>query len=198
MDKQILNKKIFLAVLVSFFALFIIITGVFLLTKKGKKTQLERLTTSSPIISPTTAVSTKGFLKLTEASGLTSFSLNQPVTLQVLADSAGEEIVGFDVLVGYDSTAFDFIKASSLLADFKVYFYKREGYVILTMIKSLKSKTPSVFRETPVLTFNFLPKKRGRFSFEIKEKIGRETTGLVNNKTKKITPRLDQLTVEIY
>lgn len=191
-NNPLLNKKIFLAVIISFFLLLIFSRGLFFVNKEKKTKKVISPTVTSTIIS-----SKKGFLELKAKTDLTRFSVGQPIVLQVIADSAGEEIVGFDVVLTYEANAFNFTKVTSLLPDFKVYPFLREGYLVLTLVKSLESTMPSIFQKTPVVAIEFNPKKEGIFIFSLKEKLGKETTGFMNNKTERIVPVLTDLKIEI-
>lgn len=198
-----LNKKI-LFVIVLLVIILILIVFLIVNLGRGQLDDKEKISSvSSPTFFPTATTipintATVGSLQLINLEGKRSFSINEPITFQLLADSAGEEIVGFDVLLAYDSSAFEFIKATSLLPDFKVYAYPKKDYLVLTVVKSLQSSAKSVFQKTPVLTLNFTAKTAGRFTFVLREQVGKETTNLINDKTRKLLPQLNQLAIEIY
>ncbi len=197
MENKIFKGRIFRLILISLLFIFII-GALFLLTKRPKKEKIEVQKNNNLLISPInspTDLQKGAYLKLKSDSN--RLKVNQSLNMQIIADSADEEIVGFDILLTYDRSAFDFVKAVSLLSDFKVYSYKKENYLILTAIKSPQSNAPSVFKEMPVLTLSFTPKTSGQFDFILKEKIGKETTGLMNNKTERIFPVLSDLKIEI-
>ncbi len=199
MDNQNPNKKLILILVFSLlfiiFIIFLIVSGWLFFSVKKQTTEIKR-PAQSTILTPTVSIQKKAAFELKTLDNITH-SVGQPLTLQIIADSGGEEIVGFDVLLTYDSLAFDFIEASSLLPDFKVYSYKKENYISLTAIKSLQSKAPSVFKNEPVIKVDFIPKKAGLFKFVMEERIGKETAGLVNTKTERITPLLKRLMIEI-
>ncbi len=197
MENKIFKGKIFGLILISLLFIFII-GALFLLTKRPKKEKIEVQKNNNLLISPInspTDIQKGAYLKL--KSDLNRLKVNQSLNMQIIADSAGEEIVGFDILLVYDKNAFDFVKALSLLSDFKVYTYESENYLVLTVVKSPQSNSPSIFKEMPVLTLSFTPKTSGQFVFILKEKIGKETTGLMNNKTERIVPALSDLKIEI-
>lgn len=116
----------------------------------------------------------------------------------IVADSGGENIVGWDLLVAYDPTAFDFIRAESNIDDFEIYTFKRSDYLSITAVKSLESEASSVFKNTIVASLVFQPKKTGQFAITLKDSLGKEKSNLINDKTQKINPQLNSLTLSIY
>lgn len=184
------NSKIYFSILLIFFLIFL---ATSLLLKKSSKPKTRPNFSVVP-----TASSTYGYLKLQTVGKITRFPVGQPINLSVMADSGGENIVGWDLLIVYDTAAFDFVKASSNLPDFKTYSYKWPNHISITGIKLLQNQNPSVFKSTNVATLVFQPKKTGRFTLMLKDSLGKERSQLVNTATKKIFPQLNQLTIEIY
>lgn len=139
-------------------------------------------------------VPTRGYFKLQTP---TNPIKGNPLTIQVLADSDKEDISGFDLLVSYDQTAFNYVSAVSVDSDFKAYAVKRDTHISITSVKSLQSKNPTIFQATPALSITFIPLKSGTFTFTLAPQIDKETSGMVNTQTKKIIPSLNTVIVTV-
>ena len=131
------NNKIYVYLLVIFFAVFVG-TGIFLiLSNKKPPAEKEAITTSSTI---PTAEPTQGSLNLKLENEEISLSTDKELKIDLIADSNEKNIVGYDLVLSYDPLAFDFVKATSNLADFKIYSYKRDGYLSFLATKLSKAK----------------------------------------------------------
>jgi len=133
---------------------------------------------------------------MTISSTSSRFSKGSPVTLQIQASSQGRQVVGYDAVVTYDKTAFDFVKAMSLMNDFKVYSYDRPTYVSLSAIKSLQDNKVITWSNQSLVELTFQPKKTGTFIFSLNP-VGKEASKLVDEKAQVIYPSTGKLELEI-
>lgn len=190
------NKTIFVYLLVIFFAVFVG-TGIFLILN-NKKPLSEKETIATTMIIPTVKP-TQGSLNLKLfGNEETSLSTDKELKIDLIADSNEKNIVGYDLVLSYDPLAFDFVKATSDLADFKIYSYKRDNYLSFLATKTLQSQTPSVFTQTKIASLVFKPMKAGKFTFSLKPLIGKDKTDLVTDKTEVINPKLNELEIEVF
>jgi len=189
------NKTIFVYLLVIFFAVFIG-TSIFLILN-NKKPLSEKETITTTMIIPTVKP-TQGSLNLKIENGEISLSRDKEIKIDLVADSNEKNIVGYDLVLSYDPLAFDFVKATSNLADFKIYSYKRDNYLSFLATKTLQSQTSSVFIQTKIASLVFKPIKTGKFSFSLKPLIGKDKTDLVTDKTEVINPKLNELEIEVF
>lgn len=191
------QNKLFIYLLVGFFAVFFG-TGIFLLVSNNNESdqtqQTGAQTTSTlqqeKMVIPT-VMPTKGSLKLT--SDLPEVVLDSNLNLNIVADSAEENISAYDVLMSYDPLAFDFVEAKSLDPAFQAYSYKKDNRLSLTVVKTSQDSTPSIFKNTPVIKITFKPKKIGQFAFTIMPGFDKETTKLVNEKTEVVYPEVNEV-----
>ena len=190
------NNKIYTYLLVIFFAVFVG-TSIFLILN-NKKPLSEKETITTTMIIPTVKP-TQGLLNL-KLFGNEKISLSgdKELKIDLVADSNEKNIVGYDLVLSYDPLAFDFVKATSNLADFKIYSYKRDGYLSFLATKTLQSQTPSVFTQTKIASLVFKPIKAGKFSFSLKPLMGKDKTDLVTDKTEVINPKLNELEIEVF
>ena len=195
-ERNVAVKKIFVYLLVVFFAVFIG-TSIFLVLN-SKKPQLAKETITTTATVPT-VIPTQGSFNL-ELSGNEKISLptGKEVNIDLIADSNQKNIVGYDLVLSYDPLAFDFVKATSNLPNFKIYSYKKDSYLSFLATKNLQSQTSAVFTQTKIASLSFKPLKAGRYNFTLKSLMGQDKTDLVTDKTEVLNPKLNKLEVEVF
>ncbi|MFH0979871.1 MAG: cohesin domain-containing protein [Candidatus Roizmanbacteria bacterium] len=196
MENNQSNNKIFIYLLVMFFAFFIG-TSIFLIINKQQPPPGNE--TETPTVVPLAETEpTEGTLNLVfDQEEETSFPKGEEITINLEADSMEKNIVGYDVVLSYDPLAFEFVKATSVLADFKIYSYKKDSYLTLLGTKILQSQTPSVFDKTKIVSLVFRPLKAGQFDFALKPVFNKDKTDFITDETKILSPALNELKVEI-
>lgn len=185
-------KTIFVYLLAIFLAVFVG-TGIFLVLNNNNSASKKGETTMTSI---PTSVPTQGSLSLKLAGGAT-VTKDSEVQIDLFADSNEKNIVGYDLVLSYDPSSFDFVKATSNLADFKIYTYKKDGYLSFLATRSLQSQTSSIFTQTKIASLVFKPIKAGKFTFSLKPLMGKDKTDLVTDKTEVINPKLNDLEVKV-
>ena len=186
------SKTIFVYLLVVFFAVFVG-TGIFLKTSRTSTIKQE-IPTSIP--TPTSMTTNQGSLSLKLANG-TTVTKNSEMQIDLIADSKESNISGYDLALSYDPLAFDFVKVTSNLADFKVYTYKKNNYLSLLGTKSLSSQASSVFTQTKIISLFFKPVKSGSYVFSLKPLVEESKTDLVTDKTEILNPVLNELKIDV-
>lgn len=176
-------KNILVYLLVIFFAIFVG-TSIFLVLNNKK-----------PVAEKTMIASSS--LNLTLENKKINLSTDKEVKIDLLADSNGKNITGYDLVLAYDPLAFEFVGATSSLTDFKIYTYKRDGYLSFLATKTLQNETSSVFTQTKIASFVFKPIKVGKFNFSLKSSMSNDKTDLVTDQTEVITPKLNELEIEV-
>lgn len=192
------NNKVVIYLLIGFFVVFVG-SGAMLMsdTKSAanKKSVVNNSTIKQQVMEIPTPMPTKGSLVLSSES--IQDSVGDTIILTVTADSLGENITAYDVIVKYDPLAFDFVKGTSLDPQFQVYSFKDESQIIMTVVKTTQSKTTSVFTEKPVLNLSFQAKKAGEHAFSILPTYNKDSTKFVNEKTEVINPETGDIKVVI-
>lgn len=191
------QSKLFIYLLVGFFAVFVG-TGIFLLVSNNNQDNQKQqtgtpttLTLKQEEMMIPTQMPTKGSLKLISESP--EVVVDNDFNLNIVADSAEENISAYDVLMSYDPLAFDFVEAISLDSAFQVYSYKKDNRLSLTVVKTSQDATASIFKDKPVIKLTFKPKKIGQFAFAILPSFDKESTKLVNEKTEVISPEVNEI-----
>lgn len=151
-----------------------------------------RVTSTAPSVTPRPILGS-----MTISSAAPRVSKSSPVTVKIQASSEGRQVVGYDVVVTYDKTGFDFVKATSLMDDFKIYSYDRPTYVSLSAIKSLQDDKVTTWNNQSLVELTFQPKKVGNFTFSLAP-IGKEASKLVDEKAQAIYPSTGQLQLEVF
>ncbi len=191
-------KRIYLYIFLITYLVFLTVLIFFYLQSKSQQANPEspqQLATGNI----TAQKKTEGSLALV-ANGAGPYKVGQPITLYAVADSEGKDIVSFDVLLGYDKTAFSLVSVSSPLPGFQIIRPKNpaEDHLSMTVIKSLQVQTPSIFTNTKVLQFVFSPKKIGAYNLSILQKSGKEKTDFADTKTHILYPKTENLLISVY
>lgn len=139
----------------------------------------------------------KGNMILVMKNNQRKVPVNVPFTVQVIADSQSEDIVGFDVLLSYDKKAFKEVSASSPLSGFRVFDTQRDGYLAVTAIQDPQNSTRNVFKDKVILEITLSPALAGEYDLTILPSKKAETSKLVSTETKVFFPKVEGLTVEI-
>ncbi len=126
-----------------------------------------------------------------------ALTVGTPFVLQVLANSNSKDVVGYDLLLSYDQTAFKLGTEISPLASFKVYPFQRGDHETYTAIKAPEVKTPTLLNQDELLTISMTPLKQGSYTLKLLDRSGKETTKMVDVKTHILTPQLTPLQVTV-
>lgn len=178
-------------------AVVVLVIGVIMATLAAEKGPAKTGSNQDvPSYSPTPSVI--GTMNLTTTGGVTRVPQTTPVILNVTADSAGQQVVGFDVVVSYDPTQFDYVGVKSLVTGFTAQATAANGVVAVTGIKPLTTTEPTAFAGEEVVALTFRPKAPGTARFAVELSRGRATTKFVNESTQILTPATSALSVEVF
>jgi hypothetical protein len=164
---------------------------------------------SSPIITgtPMTAVSvtpkktekaTFGQVMLKNSLGTTRQPITDLVKLEILADSNGADVVGYDLILNFDTQAFKVVGVESAQADFSLFKTEKENSLIITGTKKLNANQKTSLTNQKIIVLTLKPQKTGKFSFEILSSLGKEKTQLVDSLSKIYYPKVNQIEIAIY
>lgn len=189
------SKNMYVAIIIGVLLLFVVFIGMIFMkgSSTGGAVQTQNANNQQETVKP--QINVKGSMTL--QSSVMSIPTGQPVILTLIADSANEVVSGYDTLITYDPTAFEFSKGKSNLKDFSLYTFNRSSHITITAIKALQSTESTVFTESPVATLTFTPKKSGKFSFSIKQQIGKETTSFVTTQSMRYSPAESSLSISV-
>lgn len=105
-------------------------------------------------------------LKLSQTSP-ESLTVGKPVTIAVVAESAEEPIVGFDVVVEYNPQMMIFASSESILPEFQILEQKNVDNVTLIGLKKLSASIPVALQDSKIAELTFTPKKAGTHTFSL-------------------------------
>lgn len=126
-----------------------------------------------PVKPPANQVQTSTNSKISTGSMLiksskTSYSLSEKILISATANSGGDAVSAFDVVIEFDPEFLSLTtKKSPTLGDFS-YFGSNSGKLLqITGVQKAESKNPQVFNGTKLFEFEFTPKKTGQTTFKI-------------------------------
>ena len=186
-------KRLHVYVLLLTVALFVLL-WFFLSQQKGQISQPQK-TAESKI-----KKEVRGSLSLKTRDNLRTYALGMPIVVQVLADSDKQDIVGFDVLLGYgelDLETFDVTSVTTSLPGFRVINKVQRGHLSVIAIQDPQNSTRQVFKETVILEVTLVPRKAGSQKIEIISKSDPESTKLVTAQTVALYPQVEDLTITV-
>lgn len=128
-----------------------------------------------------------------------AYSLSEKVLIKVVANSAGEVVRAFDVLIEYDPEFLSLTnKKSPALSDFTYYGSNSAKLLQVSAVQKPESKTQQVFADTSLFELEFTPKKAGKTSFKIVF-VPNSTTesNLINEKSNDILTTASGTEIEI-
>lgn len=152
--------------------------------------------TQAPVteISPTIGV--KGSMNI--ISTTPTSRLGRPTSVSVTGDSEGKDIVGFDILISYDSTILRIGQVTPLTSDFQISSYtKNAGIISITGTKSSTVQSESVLTNEELLSISFTPLKRGSADVTVRESINNESSKYIDMNFQQFTPRVNSVRLEI-
>lgn len=125
------------------------------------------------------------------------FSVGQPVSIVVTADSGEQSVVGFDAVVLFDTTGLTYRSVTSNLTGFTTVGSVRKGYLELTSAIDPVATAAPVLRKTSVAAITFMPKKAGTYRFTLLDQIDQSSTKFVDNKTVLYRPKLNEVVITV-
>jgi len=197
MDQLPSQKNNFSLILSVIILGLLIVLVLLLVNKKNSFIDQKNIVNNTQVeISPQpTEILTNAYFKL--ISSQTSAKLGGNLELLIEADSDNKVISGFDLLLNYDKTAFDFVKVDTLDKDYKVFNYKAPTHLSITGSRDLSSKIQAPLVKINLIKLTFKAKSAGNYKFALKSKIGKEVTTMIDTNTKKITPSVNEIEFQV-
>lgn len=193
MENNISKQKMFVFVVF----VLVLMTVFLIIANQLKKNQALNQANKTEISPPATVNKTKtGGLELILKESARP-KLGQAFSLVILADSNNKNITGFDALVGYDKTAFEFVNAVGIKEDFKALTFNNSDWITINGSRRIQYNQPVAFSNSELVEINFKPLKTGQFDFSIIESKGNEKTQMVDTDSKIIYPKASSLMVEV-
>lgn len=124
--------------------------------------------------------------------------IGQKSTLVIFADSKGELITGFDLILNYDKNFFKIDKVVSLINEYQIFEIVKEEFIKITGIKKIENKTLTIFKDTPLVEIDLIPLRQGEtnITFDYNPKKTNDSN-LINNKSQDILNEVRNIAVEI-
>jgi hypothetical protein len=139
----------------------------------------------------------KSWVKLETEGGGTTLPVGQEGNIILTAFSAGENIDGYDIMLGFDPEKVEIVEVTSLLDTHDMFETIRSDYVSATAIKPPDIEQETVFDETPLVQYTIRALEAGETEIRILPTKSVETTQLTNEEALPTSPQVDSLTIEI-
>lgn len=102
----------------------------------------------------------------------TSVKINKPFELFVYADSVGESISGYDIVLIYsgEGTAgakLNFVSTQSLRSDFTIVPTVKDNMIIITGVKKLEAEELSRFNKEKIISIKAVVRTTGKINLEM-------------------------------
>lgn len=124
-------------------------------------------------------------------------TVGQEFTIQILANSQGADIYGYDLLFPYDKEAIEIVSVTSTVQAFQISPHDRDTYYSVTGIKSLNETGVTAFDNTAILEITLKGLKAGTYYFEVLPELGKETSQFVDKDMKVVQPQIAPIKLEI-
>ncbi len=183
------NKKLKLILLS---AVIILAIGLIVINNLRKKTG--EIAQPGSLI-PTPVILTEGSFNIAQEikAEVTTDSTKE---IEIVANSNQKSIVAYDLVITYEPNSLEVLSAESLLPDFKVYPLEKKEYFVLTGVKDIESKSPTVLTDTSIVKLKLLPKRNSTISVKIVESFGKEKSQMVDSESKILRPQVAEFKLE--
>lgn len=184
-----------LVIMLAVMAVFMLMSG-----KKGKQGLTPQSGNSAKAEVPTATLipyPTQGVMTVYYEGEKRKFPVKDPITLKIKASSEGKAVVGYDIILSYDTEAFSVVSAQSLLQSFSLRSFKRPSYLSLSGFRSLQDNDKKPWKNKAIAQVVLQPKKAGTFELSLTPQ-GSETSKLVDDSSQVIYPKTGKLQLDIY
>lgn len=137
-----------------------------------------------------------GIMELRLEKGLDNPLQGKPFRVELVATSGKSKIAGYDVVMTYDKTVFERQLVENKDTSFRIYPFDREDRLSISATKQLESRSITEFEETPILSFTFVARKKGKFTFSLRP-LGQESSKFVDETAQATYPNYKDLVLEI-
>jgi len=116
-----------------------------------------------------------GRFKLKTADDSFSYSVEEPINIDLYINTKNIPIIGFDLVLIYDPTRLKFDQTKSLDSDFSVSAFRSADKLSITGYQKSMKSTGKVINENKVLTLQFQPLKQGKADLKLDFKPGKSS-----------------------
>lgn len=138
----------------------------------------------------------QGSFTLREQKGQQSVQLGQSFVIDIYATSSKDTVAGYDAILSYDKTVFERQSVQNRVDSFRIFTFDRSKHLSVSATKNLQITEPIRFANTPLLSFTFVAKKKGTYTFSLKP-VGNESSKLVNESAQVTYPESKDFRLEI-
>ncbi len=147
---------------------------------------------------PTPAKPTFGTLTIKNSDDTTRHPVTDYLKLDIFADANQIDVVGYDIIIKFDTKSLEVIQIDSVLSDFNLFKMKGENKLTITATKKLDATGTNLLTNKKIVTLTLKPQKTGKFNFQLLSDFGREKTQLVDTGSNVYYPKLNNIEIENY
>ena len=141
--------------------------------------------TSQPTIAKKIPTGVKLTLEANEKS--TSYPKDTNIAIRVVGESNKHSVLGYDIVIDRDLTAYDVVSVTSLLPEFTVLKFVKDDKLTITGILRPSITQEVMFAKTPVAQITLRPKKTGALSLTVLVSEGSSTSKIMSSGTNSAT-----------
>lgn len=139
-----------------------------------------------------------GTLSLSVKDGSSEAVVGEEVAIVVSADSAGDPITAYDIVMILPDTEFEYILTQSLNVDYDIYSAFQDGLLRITGVKDLQVTDEVAFDDLGLVEVKVVPLQAGTFNVKLlAEPGGTDDSNLVNTQTQDILGSVEDLILEV-
>jgi len=183
-------KKTLLIILI----LLVVFLILFFFLKSSSRTKIRSQPTEAPTAS---VIQSQGWFKLKSLTDAT-VSLDDQVTINLLADSVNQHVLGYDLVLTYDAGKLTLKEVKNLLEDFDIYKKQSVGKLMITGVLRPTVKTKNPFQNTFLVRLEFQAVASGQANLKIDwQKDSTKDSNLISDQNQDILGPVQPLTINI-
>lgn len=180
------------------FLVLAVLTSVLIYTKAINSPIITGSLMTKASSSPTPVKPTFGSLTIKNSDDTTRHPVTDYLKLDILADTNQIDVVGYDLIIKFDTESFEVIQVDSVLSDFSLFKMKGGNKLTITGTKKLDATGTNLLTNKKIVTLTLKPQKTGKFNFQLLSDFGKEKTQLVDTGSNVYYPKLNNIEIEIY
>jgi hypothetical protein len=159
-----------------------------MLQSPGAANTYKIIPTSQPTIAKKIPTGVKFTLEANEKSA--SYPNNTNMAIKVVGESNKHNVLGYDIVIDRDMTAYEVVSVTSLLPEFTVLKFVKDDKLTITGILKPSITKEIMFEQTPVAEITLRPKKVGSLLLTVLVSDGSSTSKIMSSDTSSSTVKL--------
>lgn len=159
-----------------------------MLQRPGAANTYKIIPTAQPTIAKKIPTGVKFTLAVNEV--LASYPKDTNLAIKVVGESNKHSVLGYDIVIDRDITAYDVVSVTSLLPEFTVLKFVKDDKLTITGILKPSITKDVMFAKTPVAEITLRPKKVGSLLLTVLVSEGSSTSKIMSSDATSSTVKL--------